>query len=193
MSLPLSVAGAFIFGATHYAQARATFTGDRPPPTPRQPSPAPPPTPARQPSPAPPPTPEKQPTPAPPPTPAPSPEPKKESPPPPPPTPAPSPEPSKPHEDQHHANAPPGQQQVPNPLGYSSQGDYLGGVETHETPSLPTATISVPKKELTASAQFSEYFGGTNENLIRLANASYVEEINKYNVVFGDPETHVTR
>jgi hypothetical protein len=92
------------------------------------------------------------------------------------------------HEDPHHQQAPPGRQQIPNPLGYSSQGNFLGGVETHEHGTIPQPvfqTPSVPKQQLVAAATFNEFFGGDNEALIKLANASYVAEINKYNVVFG--------
>jgi hypothetical protein len=92
------------------------------------------------------------------------------------------------HEDPHHQQAPPGRQQIPNPLGYSSQGNFIGGVETHEHGTIPQPvfqTPSVPKQQLVAAATFNEFFGGDNEALIKLANASYVAEINKYNVVFG--------
>jgi hypothetical protein len=92
------------------------------------------------------------------------------------------------HKDPHHQQAPPGRQQIPNPLGYSSQGNFLGGVETHEHGTIPQPvfqTPSVPKQQLVAAATFNEFFGGDNEALIKLANASYVAEINKYNVVFG--------
>jgi hypothetical protein len=102
--------------------------------------------------------------------------------------PEPTPDTKPAHEDPHHQQAPPGRQQIPNPLGYSSQGNFLGGVETHEHGTIPQPvfqTPSVPKQQLVAAATFNEFFGGDNEALIKLANASYVAEINKYNVVFG--------
>jgi hypothetical protein len=58
---------------------------------------------------------------------------------------------------------------------------------------MPTASISIPKAQLQAGASFSEFFGGDNEDLVKLAHASYVEEINKYNVIFGAPDTRIIR
>ena len=80
----------------------------------------------------------------------------------------------------------PGAQQVPNPMGYSSQGDYLGGVISHAINAPRQGySIAMRRGHLISKAGISDYRGGDNEALIQLAHASYIAEANKYNVVFG--------
>jgi hypothetical protein len=71
-------------------------------------------------------------------------------------------------------------------MGYASQGDYLGGVITHaiDQPK-QTYTLTADRSELVKGAGISDYFGGNNEDLVKLAHASYIAEQNKYNVIFG--------
>jgi hypothetical protein len=93
------------------------------------------------------------------------------------------------------ARHPTGRGQVPNPDGISSRGDFTGGQITHHPPavdrfgfntgeSAPKFFIQTPRSEL-LTAGFNERVGGSNEDLIKLSNASFVREANKYNVVFG--------
>lgn len=57
-----------------------------------------------------------------------------------------------------------------------------GLVDTH--PTRATAVITVPREELIMAATFNTELGGANMELVKLAHASWVEDKNKYNVVF---------
>lgn len=88
-------------------------------------------------------------------------------------------------EQQTSINAPPGSRQIPNPLGMSSQGDYTGGAHVHSV--APTGVgykRKVDRARLAHQAAFNSYTGGDNVALVQLGIASYVNDMNQYNVIF---------
>lgn len=87
-----------------------------------------------------------------------------------------------------------GKQQIPNPMGASAQGDYMGGDPAHnpvagatnpEIVEFNRMRVGVSRDALVRSSHIDDFYGGDNVDLVKMAHASFLQDLNEYNTVYG--------